>query len=64
MQLILSREDACYSLSIEAPTALDFVLVRSDVPIDLLDSPDATAVVSKSECEPDVSIKLFAYKNN
>ncbi|XP_026479274.1 Bardet-Biedl syndrome 7 protein homolog [Ctenocephalides felis] len=58
--LVLSREDACYSLSLEAPTALDFVLIQSDVPIDLLDSPDTTAVVSKSECEPGSGNYLLA----
>lgn len=61
---MLSREDASYSLSLEAPTALDFVLVQSDVPIDLLDSPDTTAVVSKSECEPGVSNKRYKLMKN
>ncbi|CAL9706501.1 unnamed protein product [Knipowitschia caucasica] len=47
----LSQEDASYSLSLEVQTAIDNLLLQSDVPIDLLDVDKNFAVVSFSECD-------------
>ncbi|CAD5123923.1 DgyrCDS12231 [Dimorphilus gyrociliatus] len=44
----LSRADASYILSIEVHTAIDFILLQSDVPVDLLDVDRNQAVVSYS----------------
>lgn len=44
----LSRTDASYILSIEVHTAIDFILLQSDVPVDLLDVDRNQAVVSYS----------------
>ncbi len=51
----LSQADASYHLSLEAQTAIDNVLLQSDVPVDLLDVEKNSAVVSFSSCNPDVS---------
>jgi len=53
--MTLCREDAAYSLTLEVQTAIDNVLIQSDVPIDLLDVERNSAVVSYSACEPGVS---------
>jgi Bardet-Biedl syndrome 7 protein len=50
----LNASDASYLLSIEVQTAIDNVLLQSDVPVDLLDVEKNSAVVSYSACEPDV----------
>lgn len=49
-QMILSKEDASYNLSIEIPAPIEFVLLQSDVPIKLLDVDKNTAVISFSKC--------------
>ena len=51
----LGQSDASYNLSLELQTAIDNVLLQSDVPIDLLDVEKNSAVVSYSACDPDVS---------
>ena len=54
--MTLNRSDASYLLSLEVQTAIDNVLLQSDVPIDLLDVEKNSAVVSYSTCDPDVSL--------
>lgn len=51
-QMILSKEDGAYHLTIEIPTPIEFVLLQSDVPVKLLDVDKSTAVVSFSTCDP------------
>lgn len=55
----LSQADASYNLSLEVQTAIDNVLLQSDVPVDLLDVEKNSAVVSYSACDPEVSRKLI-----
>lgn len=52
--MILSNEDGSYHLSIEIPTPIEFVLLQSDVPVELLDVDKSTAVVSFSVCDATV----------
>ncbi|RXN26856.1 Bardet-Biedl syndrome 7 [Labeo rohita] len=47
----LCQDDASYSLTLEVQTAIDNLLLQSDVPIDLLDVDKNSAVVSFSECD-------------
>ncbi|NXU14979.1 BBS7 protein, partial [Pardalotus punctatus] len=47
----LNKDDASYSLILEVQTAIDNVLVQSDVPLDLLDVDKNSAVVSFSSCD-------------
>ncbi|XP_054419498.1 Bardet-Biedl syndrome 7 protein isoform X1 [Pteronotus mesoamericanus] len=47
----LNQDDASYSLILEVQTAIDNVLIQSDVPIDLLDVDKNSAVVSFSSCD-------------
>uniref|UniRef100_A0A8D0Z2V9 Bardet-Biedl syndrome 7 protein homolog n=1 Tax=Sus scrofa TaxID=9823 RepID=A0A8D0Z2V9_PIG len=47
----LNKDDASYSLILEVQTAIDNVLIQSDVPIDLLDMDKNSAVVSFSSCD-------------
>ncbi|KAK6298582.1 hypothetical protein J4Q44_G00316370 [Coregonus suidteri] len=47
----LCQDDASYSLTLEVQTAIDNLLLQSDVPIDLLDIDKNSAVVSFSECD-------------
>ncbi|XP_065058986.1 Bardet-Biedl syndrome 7 protein homolog [Rhopilema esculentum] len=56
----LSRDDASYTLSIEVETAIDTVLLQSDVPVDLLDVDKNSAVVSYSSCDADSGNFLLA----
>ncbi|GFW53629.1 bardet-Biedl syndrome 7 protein homolog [Trichonephila clavipes] len=49
----LNHEDASYLLTLEVQTAIDNVLIQSDVPVDLLDSERNSAVVSYSTCDPE-----------
>ncbi|KAF6731593.1 Bardet-Biedl syndrome 7-like protein [Oryzias melastigma] len=49
----LCQDDASYSLTLEVQTAIDNLLLQSDVPIDLLDVDKNSAVVSFSECDPE-----------
>ena len=56
----LNRDDASYTLSIEAEVPIDNVLLQCDVPIDLLDSDKNSCVLSYSDC--DENVKIFIYK--
>lgn len=56
--MTLNRSDASYLLSLEVQTAIDNVLLQSDVPIDLLDVEKNSAVVSYSTCDPEVNFLL------
>ncbi|XP_075866756.1 BBSome complex member BBS7 isoform X3 [Microcebus murinus] len=47
----LNKDDASYTLILEVQTAIDNVLIQSDVPIDLLDVDKNSAVVSFSSCD-------------
>ncbi|XP_042652742.1 Bardet-Biedl syndrome 7 protein [Tyto alba] len=60
----LNKDDASYSLILEVQTAIDNVLVQSDVPIDLLDVEKNSAVVSFSSCdsEPNSNFLLATYR--
>jgi Bardet-Biedl syndrome 7 protein len=53
----LSQSDASYFLSLELETAIDNVLLQSDVPLDLLDVEKNSAVVSYSTCDAEVTAK-------
>ncbi|KAB1282067.1 Bardet-Biedl syndrome 7 protein [Camelus dromedarius] len=50
----LNKDDASYSLILEVQTAIDNVLIQSDVPIDLLDVDKNSAVVSFSNCDSEI----------
>ncbi|GAB0099000.1 Bardet-Biedl syndrome 7 protein homolog [Sergentomyia squamirostris] len=50
--MVLCRADASYDLSIEIPASIEYILLQSDVPLELLDVEKNTAVVSFSECNP------------
>uniref|UniRef100_A0A1Y1NII9 Uncharacterized protein n=2 Tax=Photinus pyralis TaxID=7054 RepID=A0A1Y1NII9_PHOPY len=50
--MVQSKQDASYVLTLEVPTAIDNVLLQSNVPVDLLDVEKNSAVVSFSEAEP------------
>lgn len=56
----LSQADASYNLSLEVQTAIDHVLLQSDVPVDLLDVEKNSAVVSYSACDPEVTFERTA----
>ncbi|XP_077433846.1 BBSome complex member BBS7 isoform X2 [Vanacampus margaritifer] len=60
----LCQDDASYSLTLEVQTAIDNLLLQSDVPIDLLDVDNNSAVVSFSECdsEPNGNFLLATYR--
>uniref|UniRef100_A0A6Q2YKU6 Bardet-Biedl syndrome 7 protein homolog n=2 Tax=Esox lucius TaxID=8010 RepID=A0A6Q2YKU6_ESOLU len=60
----LCQDDASYSLALEVQTAIDNLLLQSDVPIDLLDVDKNSAVVSFSECdsEPNGNFLLATYR--
>ncbi|XP_029021713.1 Bardet-Biedl syndrome 7 protein isoform X2 [Betta splendens] len=60
----LCQDDASYSLTLEVLTAIDNLLLQSDVPIDLLDVDKNSAVVSFSECdsEPNGNFLLATYR--
>lgn len=49
--MTLSQDDASYSLSIEIPAPIEFVLLQCNAPIKLLDVEKSTAVVSFSKCD-------------
>ncbi|XP_029044222.1 Bardet-Biedl syndrome 7 protein homolog [Osmia bicornis bicornis] len=51
-RIILNKEDASYSLSVELDTPIDNILIQSDTPIELLDVESNSAVVSLSTCNP------------
>ncbi|RZF38664.1 hypothetical protein LSTR_LSTR003470 [Laodelphax striatellus] len=56
----LSKEDAIYQLNLEVQTAIDNVLLQSDVPVVLLDVEKNSAVVSYSSCDSSSENKLLA----
>ncbi|XP_046876152.1 Bardet-Biedl syndrome 7 protein [Hypomesus transpacificus] len=61
----LCQDDASYSLTLEMQTAIDNLLLQSDVPIDLLDVDKNSAVVSFSECDseqPNGNFLLATYR--
>lgn len=49
--MVLHKEDASYSLSVELDASIDNILIQSDTPIDLLDTENNSAVVSLSACD-------------
>ena len=49
-KMILNQTDASYILSLECQTAIDNILLHSDVPVDLLDIEKNSAVVSYRYC--------------
>ncbi|XP_062902593.1 Bardet-Biedl syndrome 7 protein isoform X2 [Mobula hypostoma] len=59
-KFILNCDDASYSLTLEVQTAIDNVLLQSDVPIDLLDVDKNSAVVSFSGCDAENGNFLLA----
>lgn len=50
--MVLHKEDASYSLSVELDASIDNILIQSDTPIDLLETENNSAVVSLSACDP------------
>ena len=58
--ITLNQTDASYMLSLECQTAIDNVLLQSDVPVDLLDVEKNSAVVSYSSCSPEDGNFLLA----
>nr|XP_061793449.1 Bardet-Biedl syndrome 7 protein [Nerophis lumbriciformis] len=61
----LCQDDASYSLTLEVQTAIDNLLLQSDVPIDLLNVDNNSAVVSFSECDseqPNGNFLLATYR--
>ncbi|XP_014678211.1 PREDICTED: Bardet-Biedl syndrome 7 protein homolog [Priapulus caudatus] len=60
VRFVLSSDDASYALSIECQTAIDNVLLQSDVPVDLLDVDRNSAVVSHAAADPGNSNFLLA----
>ncbi|KAL6436979.1 hypothetical protein ACFW04_004954 [Cataglyphis niger] len=62
-KMILHKEDASYSLSIELDASIDNILIQSDTPIDLLETENNSAVVSLSACDPrDGNFVLATYR--
>uniref|UniRef100_UPI00359011B8 Bardet-Biedl syndrome 7 protein n=1 Tax=Myxine glutinosa TaxID=7769 RepID=UPI00359011B8 len=59
-KFVLCSEDATYILGIEVQTAIDHVLLQSDIPIDLDDVDKNSAVVSHSVCDNENSNFLLA----
>jgi Bardet-Biedl syndrome 7 protein len=41
-------------MTLEVESPIDTILIQSDVPVDLLDVEKNSAVVSYSQCDPDV----------
>ena len=61
--MILNKEDASYSLSVELDTPIDNILIQSDTPIELLDVESNSAVASLSTCDPkDGNYVLATYR--
>ncbi|KAL1110414.1 hypothetical protein AAG570_007945, partial [Ranatra chinensis] len=59
-KMVLIKEDSVFQLTIEAETAIDNVLLQSDVDIKLFDVEKNSAVVSYSVCQPNSGNKLLA----
>ncbi|XP_075544098.1 BBSome complex member BBS7-like isoform X4 [Dermacentor variabilis] len=49
---VLHHQDASYTLAVQLQTAIDTVVLQSNVPVDLLDSSKNSAVVSYTSCDP------------
>lgn len=60
--MTLCKTSAAYTLSLEVPTAIDNVLLQSDVPVDLLDVEKNSAVVSYSEQDAKVYLLIWKKK--
>ncbi|XP_049268144.1 Bardet-Biedl syndrome 7 protein homolog [Rhipicephalus sanguineus] len=52
---VLHHQDASYVLAIQLQTAIDTVVLQSNVPVDILDSSKNSAVVSYTTCDPQSS---------
>ncbi|XP_061748169.1 Bardet-Biedl syndrome 7 protein [Nerophis ophidion] len=50
-KFLLCQDDASYSLTLEVQTAIDNLLLQSDIPMDVLDVDNNSALVSFSECD-------------
>ncbi|CAL1685480.1 unnamed protein product [Lasius platythorax] len=62
-KMVLHKEDASYSLSVELDASIDNILIQSDTPIDLLETENNSAVVSLSACNPiDNNFVLATYR--
>ncbi|KAK9870809.1 hypothetical protein WA026_009769 [Henosepilachna vigintioctopunctata] len=57
---ILDKTSATYMLTIEVPTAIDHILLQSNVQVDILDVENNSAVVSHSEYLPNSGNILLA----
>jgi hypothetical protein len=55
--MVLLKEEACNLVSIEAPTSLEFVVLQSDVPIELVDMERYSENMSYGETDPLVAAK-------
>lgn len=58
--MLIDKEDASYTLSIELETSIDNVLLQSDTPVDLLDVESNSAVASLSACDPQLGNYVLA----
>mmetsp|Transcript_628 Transcript_628/g.2088 ORF Transcript_628/g.2088 Transcript_628/m.2088 type:complete len:729 (-) Transcript_628:128-2314(-) len=52
-KFVLNADDASYTLTLETPMPIFTVAVQSDVPLDLLDTENNGAIVSRSPPEPE-----------
>ncbi|KAI1731833.1 bardet-Biedl syndrome 7 protein like protein [Ditylenchus destructor] len=59
-KFVLRKELACYTLSIELAIPIDYVLLQSDVRVDLMDVERNSAVVSVTQSEPGSGNALLA----
>ncbi|XP_073994440.1 BBSome complex member BBS7-like isoform X3 [Rhodnius prolixus] len=59
-KMTLIKDESLFQLTIEMETAIDNILLQSDVPIKLLDVEKNSAVVSLSGCEPNSGNKVVA----
>ncbi|XP_054259865.1 Bardet-Biedl syndrome 7 protein homolog [Macrosteles quadrilineatus] len=59
-KMTLVKDTAVYQLMIEVETAIDNILLQSDVPLDLLDVDKNSAVLSRSACAPGSDNRLLA----
>ncbi|XP_046429683.1 Bardet-Biedl syndrome 7 protein homolog isoform X3 [Neodiprion fabricii] len=50
-RMLINKENASYTLSIELETSIDNILLQSDTPVDLLDVESNSAVASLSACD-------------
>lgn len=53
-KLSLTKDDASYALTIEIPAPIEFVLLQCNAPVELIDVEKSSAVVSFSQCDPEV----------